>query len=328
MKRAERLCLCYDMRRPGSHDNVAPDHTLETVERRVIGEFSGLGSAATWAAISTIMRSSSQHLRLVTVNGLRCVFAALTLAIILLVSGQAGLLATLPLAGMAAIVASGLLGQALGDGLYIWSLRLIGASRALPLSNVSPLLTMLLAVVVLGEQVTWIALIGGMLVLGGVYLVAFPFGPLRQIGHIFVTPDRRGLLLAIGAAGCWSLSTIILRNALTTVPLLPANLVRMSTAAVILIGLELVLDHGKLPKAPPLRSLAVMAIVGMMNAFSSLLFLSAVHHAGAAKAAVLVATSPLFGLPLSYFFLREKVSRRIIVGTVVAVLGVSLVFSG
>jgi drug/metabolite transporter, DME family len=294
----------------------------------MIGEFRGLGSAATWAAISTIMRRNSQHLSPVMLNGLRCVFAALTLAAIVAIAGEVGAMAAMPLSGAAIIVASGVLGQALGDGLYIWSLKLIGASRALPVSNVHPILTMVLAIILLGEPVAWTVLGGGMLVLGGVYLVAFPFGPLRGISHVLDTPDRRGLLLAVAAAGCWSLSTIMLKPALEVVSLLPANLLRLSTAAVLLIGLELVLDRGRIPRGLPHRSLAIMALAGSLNAFSSLLFLSAVHNAGAAKAAVLVATAPIFGLPMSIAFLNEKVNRRIIIGTLLGVLGIWLVFFG
>lgn len=295
---------------------------------RMIGELSGLGSAASWAAISTIMRQHSQHLTPIITNGLRCIFAALALAVLLAISGQMGELAALPVAGVVAIVVSGVLGQAVGDGLFISSLKLIGASRALPVSNIHPILTMVLAMVILREPVTWTVLGGGLMVLGGVYLVAFPFGPLRQIGHLVTTQDRRGLLLAVGAAGCWSLSTIVLKTALDTVPLLPANVIRMSTAAALLIGLEVVLERGHIPRGLPRRSLVIMAIAGVLNAFSSTLFLTAVHYAGAAKAAVLVATSPLFGLPMSVVVLKERVNRRIISGTLLAVLGVALVFSG
>jgi drug/metabolite transporter (DMT)-like permease len=294
----------------------------------MIGEASGLGGAASWAVITAIMRHHSQHLSPVMINGLRCVFAAFTLAAIVIALGQLDALSAIPLEGAAIIILSGLLGQALGDGLYIWSLKLIGASRALPVSNIHPLLTMVLAMLLLGEPVTVAVLAGGLFVLAGVYLVAFPFGPLRQIGHLLDTPDRRGLLLAAGAAVCWSLSTIMLKTALESMPLLPANLLRMSTAAVLLIGLEVILERGHAATVLPRRSLVIMALAGILNAFSSLMFLSAILYAGAAKAAVLVATSPLFGLPLSFLFLKEQINRRIIAGTLVAVVGIWLVVSG
>jgi drug/metabolite transporter (DMT)-like permease len=97
---------------------------------------------------------------------------------------------------------------------------------------------------------------------------------------------------------------------------------------VLLIGLEVILERGHAATVLPRRSLVIMALAGILNAFSSLMFLSAILYAGAAKAAVLVATSPLFGLPLSFLFLKEQINRRIIAGTLVAVVGIWLVVSG
>jgi drug/metabolite transporter (DMT)-like permease len=50
-----------------------------------------------------------------------------------------------------------------------------------------------------------------------------------------------------------------------------------------------------------------------------------VYYAGAAKASVINATSPLFGLPLSLVFLHERITRRIALGTALTVLGIWLV---
>ena len=53
-------------------------------------------------------------------------------------------------------------------------------------------------------------------------------------------------------------------------------------------------------------------------------FLLSVSLAGAGRAAVLTATSPLFAVPLSVLLLGERGSWRIVAGTILSVAGVIL----
>ncbi|MGE5620545.1 MAG: DMT family transporter [Sphingomonadaceae bacterium] len=294
----------------------------------MIGELSGLGCAAAWAVISTVMRSLSEKISPVVVNGLRCGFATITLVLLVVLLGHAGAVARLPLAGVAAILASGVLGQTVGDAVFVRSMKLLGASRAMPISSINPMLTLILAVAFLGEPLTWGAAGGTLLVICGVYLLAFPYNPLAHGAHPRGPSEKLGLMLALLAATCWSLSTILLRVGLASVDIFVANAVRMGTATVLLLGLDTFQSHGRIPVGLSRRSLVVVGMAGVLSAFSSLMFLTAVHYAGAAKAATLSSTAPLFGLPLSIFFLREKFSRRIVLGTLLAVFGIWLVVGG
>lgn len=291
----------------------------------MIGEISGLSCAAAWAVISLVMRSVADRVNPVVVNGLRCFFAAITLGVAVVLLGRGGSLAALSGNAVLAIIASGILGQALGDALFLRSAKLIGASRALPISSVSPLLTLALAVALLGEQVAPLGAVGTVLVLGGVFLLAFPYGALPAPGEILRTADRSGLLQAVAAACCYAVSTVVLKRGLEGVDVVAANLVRMTTAAVLLMGLEGVHARGKMVAGLSRRSLAVMVVTGMMSAFSSSMYVTSVQFAGAAKASILTSTSPLFGLPLSLVFLHERVNRRVVAGTLLSVAGIWLV---
>jgi len=72
--------------------------------------------------------------------------------------------------------------------------------------------------------------------------------------------------------------------------------------------------------------LAIIAGAGLGGmAAGSLLYVYALLEAGAARAAVLSASSPLFAIPLAMLFLGEALTRRLLAGTAACVLGIALV---
>jgi len=294
----------------------------------MVGEFSGLGAAAVWAIVATGMRAASDRISPVMINGLRCTFAATTLALLLVLTGRTGSLFTMPFASVAAIVASGVLGQAMGDALLVKAMKLMGSARAFPITSTNPLLTIALATVFLGEQVSWMGAAGAALVVLGIWLLAFPRGTQKGADPKRVGDDRMGPLVAFGSAACYAASNVVLKQGLVGVDLLAANLIRLVTAAVFLVGVEALNSGGHVAVGLTRRSLTIMVGAGGLNAFSSLMFIIAVHFAGAAKASVLASTSPLFALPLSIIFLRERINRRIAAGTLLAVFGIWLVLGG
>lgn len=55
------------------------------------------------------------------------------------------------------------------------------------------------------------------------------------------------------------------------------------------------------------------------------LYVTAVQLAGPSKTAIVGCTAPLFAVPLSMIFLKERPGRYVAIGTVLSVLGVVLV---
>ncbi len=294
----------------------------------MIGEISGLASAAAWALVSTVMRSMSDRVNPITVNGLRCAFGAANMAILIVILGRVDLLQRMPALGVALVVISGLIGQGLGDAIFVVSMKRIGAARAMPISSIQPLITTALAVVFLGERVTWFMGGGTLLVLAGVYLLAFPYGPLSRVRQLFASADRLGLALALGTAGCWAVSAVILKAALDSIDVLSAALVRMAVAAILLFGFQIVASREKVLAGLNARGFAVMVVAGLLGTGSALGYVTALNFAGAAKAAVLASTTPFFGLPLSIFVLRERVNSRVVLGSLLCVFGIWMVLMG
>jgi uncharacterized membrane protein len=183
---------------------------------------------------------------------------------------------------------------------------------------------MLLAALFLGEAINAANVLGTVTVIFGIVLLAIPYGPILS-AQVFATADRGGLLLAFFAAACYAVSTVVLKSGIADVDVLAANFIRMSTAAALLTGLEIVQSGTKMPVGLSRRTLAVMTVTGLISAFSSSMYVTSVQYAGAAKASILTSTSPLFGLPLALIFLRERINSRIAIGTVASVIGIWLV---
>jgi O-acetylserine/cysteine efflux transporter len=61
------------------------------------------------------------------------------------------------------------------------------------------------------------------------------------------------------------------------------------------------------------------------NFLGNIFLILAFQLAGAGKTAVLISTTPLFAVPFSALILKERPTRVMIVGTVLAVIGIAMV---
>ena len=293
------------------------------------GEVYAIICAFLWALSSTIVKSQVHKVPIVLLNVVRTVPAVLIYWGFLLATGRMGEPFALPLRSWAFLAGSTLIGLAIGDLLYFQSMKYIGLGRALPLSNVYPFFTLLLAFVLLDEKIGWTVAGGAALIVSGAYLLAFPKGAKGikgdEEGHDL---DLRGVALALGAAVCWGVSTVLLRLGLENVPVPVANVIRLSLLALILIGVAA--RQGQLIQIPALfrrenlRTLGIIFSAGILGmTLGTLTFLAAVQKAGAARTSILTAAMPLFGVPFS-LILGERLTARTVVGTVLTIGGVWL----
>lgn len=147
-----------------------------------------------------------------------------------------------------------------------------------------------------------------------------------------VTPRRygRGVWLAIGGAAGQAVGLLFSRQGLAGgYSAISATLVRVSVAAVILAlaafargALRRRLEAMKDRKA--LLEITAGALTG--PALGVILSLVAIAHASIGVASTLMSLTPVLLLPVSHFLFRERISARAVAGTVMALLGVVLLF--
>jgi len=289
------------------------------------GEISALGCAFCWAVSSILTKSVAGKFDPLRLNLLRCLAASVVLWSIIPFSPGAHALSQAPWAALLYLVLSALIGISVGDTIYIKGLKLIKVSLAFPIAqSAMPLLTLCAAVLFLEETITWSLALGTALVLLGIYLIT-GLGPGTRPPLAVPTAEKKGMGigLILIASLLWAISISLLKVGLQEVSLILANGVRLPVASLALINLILFQKPLHQPTRLHIRDVAVGAVTGILAfGLGGLLFLQAILYAGAAKATVLTSSAPLFGLPLSLVFLKERATVRIAAGTVLVVLGI------
>lgn len=299
----------------------------------LFGELAGLANAALWAGLSIVLGRLAGRLTAIRVNAFQLSFAALFYLLILPFAGGGHLFAGLTLTRLLALAGTAVLTMGVGDTLYFTGLHRIGASRASPISVSSfPLITLLLGAVLLGERLTWTILGGAVLIIGGiVLLVTQPASRSKEApAAASESPAARaaklsGILLVLGATVCWSAATLGLRVAAAGVPAVAVTAIRIPTAAVFL--LIVLRSRGVLTFEGIGRRdwLTMIAAGAIGTGLGSLTYILAIQGTGAGLTALLTSTSPLWVLPMAALFLHERLTRRVLLGAVLALAGIWLV---
>lgn len=291
----------------------------------MIGAIASLTSACLWAMTNLLVRLEASRLSVVAINAYRTIVGGVLLLIIFLFVHHPSIILTIPPMALLALMVSVIGGMAFGDTLNFRSMMLIGLARSFPISGSFPLFTMTFAWLFLSESIGWREIVGCLTTLAGVMLVALPeksstTAPLTPRANLI------GVGMALGAAMLWAMSSTIIKFALEVMDVVTANALRLPAAAVVLL-----LMLRREPPQPALwqlrgRTLLVVVATGILGSgLSGYLWMVGVQEIGAARAAILSSTSPIFAVPLAIIFLKEHPSRRVLLGTLLSVCGVILI---
>ncbi len=284
------------------------------------GALCALGSALTWTFISLIVRALSPYFTTITINVVRSAGGGMLLAAVVLAWSGSGSLGGLTLEAWGYLVTSTVIAVGLGDTAFFESTKALGMGRAMTISMVYPLIAAGLALVFLGEPMTPRLAVGAVVTIAGLAVIVAERTP---------APDEargrsRGLGLALVAAVAWAANALLMKPPLREVDPVTAQAVRFPVAAAVLwltpwargTGAS-VRTHGR---ATGLR----MAMLSVLTAVSSVLFVAALKYADVGVATVLSSTSPLFALPIGLLAFGERVTWRAAVGAALGVTGIAL----
>lgn len=296
----------------------------------MIGELAALGAAISWAIAPIMYRSALANTKPVSANIVRCATNAAVMVAVLLVAGLAGWLTELPPWVIALTIISGVIGLGIGDTLYMYGLKALGVSRAVPLASSYPLFSFLWSILLLGQSISVTALAGAVLILIGIYLLTRPKTEEAKV-------TRRVILIGIAAslatALVWSFSITLMDAAVmaANVHSIEANYaivtVRIASLGLLLLSMSPLIDrdHGFLKLKR--RDIALLCVGGLVaNGLGWVLMNYSFTQIMASQAIPISSTSPLFAALAGFLLFHERATAKTVFGGLAVVIGVALIF--
>jgi DME family drug/metabolite transporter len=286
-----------------------------------LGAVCALASAFTWAVTSLLVRTVSPPLSSVTVSAVRSLLGGGLLLTWVLATGGIGRLIAIGEKNFFLLAISIVVAIALGDVMFFESARFLGLARAMTVSMVYPLMSAGFAALFLGEPLSARVTAGAVVTLTGLAIIVRA----RNGERVREEHLGRGLAAALVAAVAWAVSLLVLKPAVGSLDPITTQAVRLPLASLVLFATPWGWGAPRQVLTADRSMLRRVALLGVITAMSSVLFVTSVKLADVAVAAVLSSTAPLFALPLGLIFLGERVTRTALVGTALAVGGVALI---
>ena len=306
------------------------------------GELSCLAAALLWAVAVSIFRRPVLEYGARTVNLVKCTLGAILQGLTVLALGQMAALWTASSAALLYIAASGLVGLTIGDTALFSAVARIGVHRTLLLQTLSPVFAALIALAWRNELPSTWEIAGAAVILSGVALVVAPNrsrpAPNGDVvststGEVSAAaaPVVAGVLLGVLAALGQGTGMVLAKAGMVEVPVLPASFLRLGSAAIGLLLLAVLLRRtGRLRKligAPVLVSHLLPAT--LLGTYLALfLMMLGVALAPVAIAATLLSVSPVFGLLIDTVVNKQPLTVRGVAGTLLAIIGVTVLTHG
>jgi drug/metabolite transporter (DMT)-like permease len=296
------------------------------------GEIFALLAAFLWSISAILFERLGKKIRPIEMTLLKGTFAAIMLSATMFLLREP--LTNINPLGLVILLVSGAMGIGLGDTAYFEAIKELGARQALLLGVLAPPMTALLALVFLGESLISTSWMGILITIGG---VAWVISEQQRNGKSKKSIDnasrnvRRGIAFGVLAAFSQAGGLVMSRYAFdfTTISALQSAILRLIAGAVVLyVWIKFKKQPlGEWSKKPQSwRTWLMLLLVSFVGTYVCIwLQQLAVQHAPAGITQTLLATSPLFILPITAIR-GEKLTLRAVAGALVSVFGIMLLF--
>lgn len=310
-----------------------------------LGEIIAFGVAISWTITALSIEYASKKLGSLQVNLLRLVLAfILTGILLLLVTGS-----FLPIDADSQtwlwMSVSGLIGFVFGDFCLFYSYVIIGSRFGQLFMTLAPPSAAIAGALVLGEKMSWLALVGMAITLSGIALSIFSHRNVDngQKERLHIKLPIKGVLLGIGAGLGQGVGLVFSKlgmnyyeqsaaNSSTDV----INMIPFAASQIrMIIGMLsffiILLITKKLRTVKPAfcnKKIALSVFIGtFFGPFVGVAFsLMAVQYTQSGVASTIMALTPVIIIFPSVLLLKQKVTPKEVIGAIISVLGVSLFF--
>lgn len=297
-----------------------------------MGELAAVAASALWSFTSIQFTLAGRRVGSSAMNYARLALALLYLSLThWLITGEVWPIHAAP-ARWLWMSLSGVVGLTLGDAALYQGYMLIGPRRTQLMMTSAPALTTLAARLLWNERLSLPQLLAMTLTVGGImWVVSEP----RQGERHFAGDDdpqayRKGLVLGGLAALCQAIGLLLSRQGLVGgFSPLSATVIRMAaaTVAIVVIGAARGQTRAIWQRLQDRHALWLIVGGALTGPYIGVwLSMEAVQHAAMGIASTLLALAPVLLIPLSAWFFGERVTRRAVLGTLLALMGVALIF--
>ncbi|NBX04784.1 MAG: DMT family transporter [Betaproteobacteria bacterium] len=290
-------------------------------------ELLALGAALCWAVGSLFSARAASRMGTIGFNRWRLVFAC---TVLWLAVGTSGRWSPLAWSDAGLLALSGVVGICIGDTALFACMNRLGPRRSGVLFACHALFSALLAWWFLGETLWGAALVGSILLVGGV-MVAVRWGRRETEHHVWEATRGRllvGVALGLTAALCQALATLMVKPLMAAgVDALAGSAVRLSAALALHLALRALRYAPAQLNAPlsgaDLRNTFFSAAIAM--GLGMTLILLALQHGQANLVGLFSSVSPVLLLPMLWVVYRARPAAGAWWGAGMAVVGTALI---
>lgn len=227
---------------------------------------------------------------------------------------------------------SGIIGYVIGDSFLFESFVLVGPRLAMLMMSLVPIFSTIIGWLFLDEILKPLEIFAIFITVLGIAWVIMERGDIedkngknrKNITYI------KGILFGIGGALCQSLGLIFSKKGLSfEISPLTGNLIRVFSGTVIIWIIAILRGRVRhtAEKLKNKKAFGGIFIGALMGPFLGVwLSLIAVQNTYVGIASTLMSLAPVILIPLSHWIFKEKITVRAILGTLLAVSGVTLIF--
>ena len=301
------------------------------IQSTYFGEICALFAALCWSIAVIIFKSASKTLSPILITALKNTIALLFFIVFFLIYG-------IPLwyDGFTAndylkIIISGCLGMGFGDILFIYALSKIGANRIAIINCFEPAVIYFFSIILLGTILTFQQLLGFTIVITSLLIISYE----KDQDDIDKKTKLYGLMLQITAIFLSSFGIVLIKPVLSKVSYsidlqLWVTVFRLFPGFVIAWTIFLFQKNKQTLLRPLKENSKVLGKILLSSGLGTFIALSfwIIGYANIEKppvASIIGQTSVIFITILSWFILKENISKLRVLSMVIAIIGVILI---
>lgn len=302
-----------------------------------LGQLAALATSLSWSVTSIFFTLSGRRVGSAIVNRTRLLFAFIFAGLMhWITEGQPFPFDAAPYR-LVWLALSGIIGFVIGDSCLFQAFVMIGPRLSMLMMALAPVLSALMSWVFLSETLAGQELLGIAVTIGGIALVVSDNpnrsdeDAQREDGAKSTRRYAMGILFGLGAAIGQAVGLFTSKMGVSgAFPALSGSMIRITTATIVIWLLTLLLGQVRANMAAlreqPKALLAIMSGAATGPFLGVWLSLIAIQNAPLGVASTLISLAPIILLPVGYFFFREQIGIRAIVGTITAVAGTAILF--